>query len=197
MEDLKSNYKKEKRKIRQRLKEFSRNNDYFYELCFCLLTPQSNARKCYEAIEILKKKDFQNNDINIEEILKTKTRFYNNKSRYLKELRVKYPGIKTKLKTKNPFGLREYLVNEINGMGYKEASHFLRNIGYRNLAILDRHILKHLKRLKVIEEIPKTISNKKYRIIEDKFKEFSRKINIPMDELDLLFWSMESGGMFR
>ncbi|GAJ17855.1 unnamed protein product, partial [marine sediment metagenome] len=30
--------------------------------------------------------------------------------------------------------LREWVVKNFKGLGYKEASHFLRNIGYKNFA---------------------------------------------------------------
>ena len=196
MKTYKEHYKENKKIIKDKLKEFSKNKDYFYELCFCLLTPQSKAKKCYEAIQILKQKDFLNNNFNIKPILKTRTRFYNNKSRYLVELKNKFNFIKQNLKN-NPEATREFLVKEVKGLGYKESSHYLRNIGYRNLAILDRHILNNLKKLNVIKEIPKTITKAKYFEIESKFKEFSKKANIPMDELDLLFWSMQTGEVFR
>jgi len=196
MKTYKEHYKENKKIIKDKLKEFSKNKDYFYELCFCLLTPQSKAKKCYEAIQILKQKDFLNNNFNIKPILKTRTRFYNNKSRYLLELKNKFNFIKQNLKN-NPEATREFLVKEVKGVGYKESSHYLRNIGYRNLAILDRHILNNLKNLNVIKEIPKAITKAKYFEIESKFKNFSKKINIPMDELDLLFWSMQTGEVFR
>jgi len=57
--------------------------------------------------------------------------------------------------------MREWLIRSIRGIGYKEASHFLRNIGLgENLAILDRHILKNLKFFGVIEEIPASLPKK-------------------------------------
>jgi len=196
MKIYKEHYKENKKIIKAKLEEFSKNKDYFYELCFCLLTPQSNAKKCYEAVKILKQKGFLNNNFNIKPILKTRTRFYNNKSRYLLELKNKYKLIQQNLK-ENSEETREFLVKEVKGLGYKESSHYLRNIGYRNLAILDRHILNNLKKLNVIKEIPKTITKAKYFEIESKFKNFSKKINIPMDELDLLFWGMQTGEVFR
>ena len=85
----------------------------------------------------------------------------------------------------------------IRGIGLKESSHFLRNIGYRNLAILDRHILKHLNSCGVIEKTIKISNEKQYFEIEKKFRLFSELINIPMDELDLLFWSMETGEILK
>src|SRR3989344_5359614 len=185
---MKNEYRKRKREIKERLKEFKKNKDVFYELCFCLLTPQSNAYKCYEAVQELKKKDFFNKNVKIENILRTKTRFYKNKSRYLYEMKKKFKDLKFD---------RDFLVKNVKGIYYKESSHFLRNIGYENYAILDRHILKNLKKLKVIDKIPKTLNRKDYIEIEDKFRRFSKEIGIKMDELDLLFWSLETGKIFR
>ena len=67
---------------------------------------------------------------------------------------------------------RDYLVKNIKGLGLKEASHILRNIGFRNYAILDRHILKNLKKHNVITNIPQTLTPKTYFEIENKFKYF-------------------------
>jgi N-glycosylase/DNA lyase len=198
--DIKQRYNKRKNEIKLRLDEFSKvsGDNVFYELCFCLLTPQSNAYKCDEAVCILKNKNFLKNEFDTKEILREKTRFYRNKSRYLKEMREKYPELykeMTKLKTR--FERREFLVKHVKGLGYKEASHFLRNIGQRNLAILDRHILKNLERYGAIDEVPKTLTPKKYLEVEKSFLKFSKKIGIPMDELDLLFWSMQTGKVFK
>ena len=93
--------------------------------------------------------------------------------------------------------LRNYLVENVKGIGWKEASHFLRNVGHRDLAILDRHILKNLVKLNVVKEVPKSLTPKVYFEIEEKFKKFSNEIKIPIDELDLLFWSMETGEVFK
>jgi len=88
-------------------------------------------------------------------------------------------------------------VKNVLGMGYKESSHFLRNIGKRDLAIIDRHILKGLLRCGVLKSLPKTLSRKTYLEIEKQFQKFSEEINIPMDELDLLFWSMVTGEILK
>lgn len=196
---IKKEYNKKKKIIKKRLKEFSQNKDFFYELCFCLLTPQSNAKKCWEGVKVLKNLDFYNKSVKISKlrsVLKTKTRFYKNKSKYLVELKRKYNFINENIKEKKK-ELREFLVKNVKGLGYKEASHFLRNIGFRNLGILDRHILNVLLELKVINEIPKNLNKSKYFQIENKFYQFSSKIGIPMDELDLLFWSMKTGVVFK
>ena len=114
------------------------------------------------------------------------------------ELKTKYDFISENInKIKDPKELREFLVKNVKGYGYKESAHFLRNVGYKNLAILDRHILRNLLRYNVIDEIPKSLTPKKYFEIENKFLEFSNKLNIPMDHLDLLFWSKETGEIFK
>ncbi len=101
-------------------------------------------------------------------------------------------------KFENPFDLREFLVRNIKGLGYKEASHFLRNIGLgKNIAILDRHILKNLKELKIIKEIPESLTKRKYIEIEKKFIKFSEKIGILPEELDLVLWAKETGTIFK
>ena len=90
------------------------------------------------------------------------------------------------------------MVKSIKGIGYKEASHFLRNIGLgEDLAILDRHILKNLKLLGVIEKIPKSLSRKKYFEIEGKMYEFAKEIQIPIGCLDLLLWYKQTGEIFK
>ena len=93
---------------------------------------------------------------------------------------------------------REWLVANMLGMGYKEAGHFLRNIGKgEELAILDRHIMKNLLRHGVIDIVPTSLSKREYLRIEALVKEFSGRIGIPMADLDLLFWSNETGEIFK
>jgi N-glycosylase/DNA lyase len=88
-------------------------------------------------------------------------------------------------------------VVNVKGMGWKEASHFLRNIGYRDLAILDRHILRNLKLHGVIRSYPASLTPKRYLAIEKAFERFASAVGIPMDELDLLFWSRETGTILK
>lgn len=80
----------------------------------------------------------------------------------------------------------------------KEASHFLRNIGFSNnqIAILDRHILKNLKAQNLIKET-KIKSEKHYLEIEQIYLNYAKETNIPADELDLLWWSQENGEIFK
>jgi len=170
------------------------------ELCFCLLTPQSKATNCWQAVEILFKKGFPKMTVSqIQSVLKKYTRFYKTKTKWIIEAAKKFDII-WQLVNKNfePVILREILVREIKGMGYKEASHFLRNIGYSfDLAIIDRHILKNLLYYKVIPSIPKSINKNRYLELEQKFIKFSQDIKIPLVDLDLLFWAKQTGFVFK
>ncbi|MBW2339203.1 MAG: hypothetical protein JRF50_02490 [Deltaproteobacteria bacterium] len=88
--------------------------------------------------------------------------------------------------------------SERKGIGYKEASHFLRNIGFeQNLAILDRHILKNLKWFGVIEEISGSLTKRQYFDIEKRMLEFSKAIHIPMSYLDFVMWYKETGATLK
>ena len=112
------------------------------------------------------------------------------------------PGIKEKLiKQDILFDIpkaRTWLVKNIKGLGMKEASHFLRNIGFfEEIAILDRHILKNLKKSGAIKSVPKTLSAKKYLELEKQMQGFSEKTGIPMQDLDLFFWAQETGEIFK
>lgn len=194
-----------KEEIHRKLKGFNRvwregnNKQIFAELIFCILTPQSRARICWQTVEQLLKKGLlqkgRQNQIARE---LSRVRFKNKKAKYLCEAR-KMLINKAKLeKFSDNYELRNWLVNDIKGIGYKEASHFLRNIGLgKDLAILDRHILKNLKLFKVINDIPNSLTRKRYYKIEEKMRKHAKKINIPMDALDLVLWYKETGEIFK
>ena len=200
---LKKEFHSKKKEIKNRLTEFSKvsQENYFYEMCYCILTPQTSAKKSMIAIENLQKLDFQNRNINPELILNNKNnyiRFHKNKSKYLVLLKENYFEVMKLFSKKNSnFELRSEIQKKIVGYGLKESSHFLRNVGYKNLAILDRHILKNLVKYKVIKSFPKSLNSIMYFKIEKKFLEFSKKIKISIDELDLFFWSFQTGEILK
>lgn len=196
---LKNSYKLKQKEIESRLKEFEKlkEREMQKELMFCILTPQSNAQKCWEAVEQISKLN-KLEESKIKEILKTKTRFHNNKTKYLLESKEAWNKISPMLTEQNRIELRNKLADNIKGYGLKEASHFLRNIGKSNnqIAILDRHILRNLKAFNVIKE-EKIKSRKDYLEKEQKYLDFAKKIGISPDSLDLLFWSQENGEIFK
>jgi N-glycosylase/DNA lyase len=198
-QELKNKYKELKSEIKTKLKEFEAvsENQYFYELCFCICTPQSKAESAFAVQKILQEKDFLNNNFDVTPILREPShyiRFHNQKALRLQAIKENWKVILAKIKD-NSTGQekRNWFNQNVKGIGMKESAHYLRNIGFKNLGILDRHILKHLITCRVFDEIPKISSKKQYDLVEEKFKEFALKVNIPMDELDLLFWSYEAG----
>jgi N-glycosylase/DNA lyase len=203
-------YRLKKRAIGKRLKGFDKRNTFsekrlFEELAFCIFTPGSKALNGNRAVKELKKRRllFGGNRYNIAKALRGIVRFHNNKALYLTQARevLKKAGsfkIKSILSTGVPIDIRKWLVVNIKGISYKEASHFLRNIGMgSDLAILDTHILKNLKRFNIIKKIPPSLNRKAYLGIERRMRVFSRHVNIPLDVLDLLFWSRETGFIYK
>lgn len=205
-------YLDKKEDIEKRLQEFKNtwnkgnNKDIHVELSFCILTPQSKAVNAWKAITTLRDNNllFQGTPEEIVEFLNI-VRFKNNKAKYLVELREQMKDENGEIITKDFFSkfksveeARNWIVKNIKGMAYKEAGHFLRNVGFGdNVAILDRHILKNLVRLGVIDEVPKTLTPKLYLEIEDKMRNYCKEVNIPMDSLDLLLWYIEAGEIFK
>jgi len=196
-------YHQKKTDIQQRLSEFTivPSGEYFYELCYCICTPQSKAVHAFQCVEKLRKGNFREQGWDPTPILRNPEhyiRFHNMKAISLLQLRQRFDTIHTTLaSTLAPEEKRTWLAQNIRGIGMKESSHFLRNIGYRNIAIIDRHILYHLHKCKVIEETNFPSSVKKYLHIEHLWKQFANDICIPLDELDLLFWSLQTGEILK
>lgn len=86
---------------------------------------------------------------------------------------------------------------EIKGLGYKESSHFLRNVGYRGYAILDKHILRSLAELGVIESPDPPTTRARYLATESRLRDFAKDVGIDFDELDLVLWSMKTGEILK
>ncbi|MEK6848264.1 MAG: N-glycosylase/DNA lyase [Nanoarchaeota archaeon] len=201
--NIKEVYETKKEEIKKAIEGYKSDkmdNELFYEFIFTLLTPQSSGVRCWEIVEDLMKKNFFENGAGLEELqnfLRSRVRFHNNKARYLIEARNNWSIIKSEIVKNNSREIRNWLVENVNGQGMKEASHFLRNIGHSRLAILDRHILRCLNNFKVINEFPRSLSKNKYLEIEGNFNDFSNSIGISVDELDLLFWSEATGRVFK
>ncbi len=201
---LLQDYKKNRPAIQRRLNDFRAvtREEYFYELVYCFMTPQSSAANSAKAQKALMAHNFQNADIDPEPLLHQKEyyiRFHKTKAKLLIIMKKQYNDILLKISNGNTaFEKREWLVENVKGIGYKEATHFLRNVGLNDgLAILDRHILKNLKKHGVIRSLPKTLTKKKYLAVEQRFQKFAKEIGILIDELDLLFWSTETGEILK
>ena len=193
--------------IKQRLNEFRAfknkcNEDWFSELCFCILTANSRAKTAINIQKELGPKGFINkNQTELTETIKrNKHRFHNNKARYIVDAREHINVknlIQNMVKNKSETEARAWIVDNIKGIGYKEASHFLRNTGHFNLAILDRHIINLMFEHNLINSIPKPIKKSDYLLIENEFNKLAEKLNLSPAELDLNMWYLKTGEVLK
>lgn len=184
--------------VNKKLKEFKENfnispKQKFIELCFCILVANTSVettktiwRKIYKNFLYITENNLKR------ELKKLSYRFYNRRANYIVLARKYIKKINFVIKHKKDFETREWLVRNIKGIGWKESSHFLRNIGYTNFAILDRHVLKILKEKEVIDKIPKTLTKKIYLEIEEKLKKITKSLNLNLAELDIYLFYLDA-----
>lgn len=202
-------YNLRKQRIQNRLNEFSQiiansNEKIFEELCFCILTANSSAKAGLKAIESIRPVLLTGSQQQIKDLLEASNyRFPNKRAEYIVYGRDFLKNnlnfnIKEKiLSLNNKESLRDYFVENIKGFGYKEASHFLRNIGIKGYCILDKHIINTLYEFGVINKPQAPKNKKQYLEIESKMIDFAKYLNIDIDELDLLLWSRETGEILK
>ncbi len=168
-------------------------NKIFEELCFCILTANYNAKGAIKIQNNIKNGFLTLSRPKLSKKLKELGhRYPNTRAEYILEARKHKHSLKKIFNnTNNEYELREWLIKNIKGLGYKEASHFLRNIGYKNLAIIDFHIIDLLIKNKLIIK-PKTLTKNKYIEIENRLKELADKSNLTLGELDLYLWYLET-----
>ena len=211
IEALRAEYASKRSAIERRLEDFrgighTEEERLFEELCFCILAAQTGARRSDAAISALRdaKLLWSGGPSDIASFLRHRTRFHNHKAAFIVRARERFStgddGRLSSMLGSLPSSkdARAWLVREVDGLGLKEASHFLRNTGRgEDLAILDRHILRNLIRHGVIRTMPPTLTAKRYLEIESRMERFSRDVDIPMAALDLVFWSRETGEIFK
>lgn len=208
LEELRSEWRQRRREIRRRLEDFRQvglgtDEQLFAELAFCLFAIQTSAHRSDDAVRALSTSGllWRGSEREIAAFLRRCVRFHNHKAAYLVAARARFLGgdsLNGWIYGLSPDQARERLVREVDGFGYKEASHFLRNVGRgEGFAILDRHILKNLRHHGVIRTVPDSLSRKRYLSIEEKVRAFSSEVDVPMAAIDLLFWSRETGEVFK
>jgi N-glycosylase/DNA lyase len=204
LQELTSSYDEHRDAIRSRLDEFRAvpQRRWFYEMCYCLLTPQSSARQCALVASELERRGFQKKPFDAAPLLRSfeggYVRFHNVKAQRLLAAAEQWKQTRERLTTDMPDRhLRNTLAETVGGLGYKEASHFLRNIGRTDVAIVDRHIIRNLVRLTLLPAWPKSISRRRYMEIEALFEDLAVTLGIPIDELDLLLWRRETGFLLK
>lgn len=177
----------------------------FEELSFCIFTANTSAEMGLKAVDAVRNVLINGNANEMTRRLEGIYRFNNvrpshivHTRNYLKDslnfqLKNKIISFKNKDELRDFFALNR----DIKGLGMKEASHFLRNIGFKGYAILDKHIINSLHEFGVLKNNDKPRNYKEYLNIEQKFIDFSNEINIDINELDLLLWSRKNGRILK
>ena len=197
--------------IRQRLSEFEAigvrgsDREYWEEMVFCFFTGGCSARMGLNSLKAVKHLLITGDQQQLSMALTGVHRYPNARARYIiasRQFLLEHCGLRLRNKL-HGFNCsqqrRDWLVREkgIKGLGYKEASHYLRNIGFKGYAILDKHVLRCLAELKLIEDPKPPNSREMYLKIEERLKELTNITGIDFDELDLVLWSMKTGVILK
>jgi len=187
-----------------KLNDKNPNHNLFEELCFCILTANTSAEMGMKSIDKVRDLLINGKAEEMSRNLEGVYRFNNLRPAFIVHTReFLNNNINFKLKEKieslkgYPDELRDFFVENVKGFWYKEASHFLRNIGFKGYAILDKHILNSLIEFNIADEAKMPLNKERYKELENKLRMFSNEIGIPMDELDLLLWSRKNGRILK
>lgn len=191
--------------IRVVIQQFRRNffddDKILEELVYCLCTPQTKALSALNAVEKLfgDRVLWGGEVYMIESVLRSSgVRFHRTKARHIVEALKVFDDVLAVVRSgRSHAEIRRFLVNDVLGMGMKEASHFLRNIGFDGLAILDRHILRYMAANGIINKIEYPYSYGRYLDYERKFVNHAEKIGLTPAELDLLIWASATGRVVK
>ncbi len=193
IEELQKTYLEKREAIRARLAEFEAimlggdDGRLFEELVFCIFTAGASARMGLNSIEKVRPHLFKAGQ-------KRLCRSLVGAHRYPLRLRERLDSFGDDVEARRDFFAKN---PGVKGVGYKESSHYLRNIGYRGYAILDKHILRTLYEAGVIDSPDPPGAKKKYLAVEDRMRKFAEDIKINLDELDLLLWSNKTGVILK
>ncbi|MGI9066005.1 MAG: N-glycosylase/DNA lyase [Pyrinomonadaceae bacterium] len=213
IESIRATHKARKKEIRKRLDEFRevwrKGSDarLWEELVFCIFTAGASARMGFRAIEAIRPLllDGQREDMTLALQRAGAHRFPVERPGYIVVTRSYLRehcdmGLRKKLRSfADPIERRDWLAQEkqVKGLGYKEASHFLRNVGLGGYAILDKHVMSCLMDLKVVDTAKPPGNRTRYLETEERLRFFARDIGIDFDELDLVLWSMKTGEVLK
>jgi N-glycosylase/DNA lyase len=207
MSRIQNDYNSKRSAIDARLRDFERvrekgNIAAFEELCYCLFTAGTSARTGMRSVDAIRDLMLEADQNEISNHLLGIHRYSRKRAEYVvlaRQFVQEEMGFKI-FETLDPMPQlerRSYIVKNIKGLGYKEGSHFLRNIGYKGYAILDRHILRNLGRLGVTNIKASPSSPKVYLELEKTMKFLADKMGVDFDALDLVLWSMETGEILK
>jgi N-glycosylase/DNA lyase len=213
VERVVATHRARRKEIRKRLREFEwvwrsgSDARLWEELAYCIFTAGASARMGFNAVAAVRPLLLDGDSEAMTLALKRAGahRFPVARPRYIVSTRNYFHAdcgmaLRKRLRGfSDPFERRDWLAQEkqVKGLGYKEASHFLRNIGVKGHAILDKHVMRCLAEVGVIDTAKPPSTRKKYLEIEQQLVRFARDIGIDFDELDLVLWSMKTGEVLK
>lgn len=178
--------------------------DLFSELCFCILTANSSALTGIKLQKTIGIEGFKS--MSLEELERTIAlaghRFARQRAERIVKAREKFEKVVELIKdSKNSKEIRELISDacssyKIEGFGLKESSHFLRNIGFDDLAIVDRHIFRYLKEKGLVPDY-KTMTRKIYLEAEKRLQEVCATLGMSQAELDLYIFYYKTGKVLK
>ncbi|MCY4379921.1 MAG: hypothetical protein OXC39_08885 [Candidatus Dadabacteria bacterium] len=196
-------YELKKEEIQNRLLEFKQafqeadDRQIFRELSFCILSSGVGPKIAGQCMSAIGEKLADGEEDELLERIGAIHKYAENASRYIvftREYLKKEHGFLLKSLVssfEDRVERREFFAKNpgIKGLGYMQASHFLRNLGFSGYAILDRNNLASLSELGVIGETKYPLTKKRYLETESLMAEAAHELGISLDELDLLLWS--------
>ena len=213
IEKVSATHRARRKEIRARLAEFNEiwrsgtDARLFEELVFCIFTAGASARMGLKSIEATRALLLEGSAAEMSQALieAGAHRFPFARPGYVVVTRDyfrKHCDMRLReslLDFSDPLARRDWLAQEngIKGLGYKEGSHFLRNIGLKGYAILDKHVLRCLSDLGVVDSPRPPTTRNRYLEIEESVRAFARTVRIDFDELDLVLWSMKTGEILK
>ena len=213
IDHLRAHYAKRKREIRARLREFqsvwdtASDDRLWEEMVYCIFTAGASAKMGLRSVEALRPllRSGARHEMTRALIAAGAHRFPNARPAYVVVTR-NYLQRRFEMRLRDrltgftdPFERRDWLAKDplVKGLGYKEASHFLRNIGFKGYGILDKHIVRCLFELRVIDAPKPPTTRGRYLETETRMRSFAARAKIDFDELDLLLWSMKTGEVLK
>ncbi len=192
-----------KRLVESRIKSFKEAllkpaEEVFKEIVFCILAANFAASRSLRIVEELGDKLMKLDADGLAlELRRLGHKYPEVRARYIVEARMKLPEIIEALRSGwGEHELRDWLTENVRGLGIKEASHLLRNLGYGNIAIIDFHILRVLRRYGVVGEF-RSLTRRRYLEIEGLLRELAKRLGISLAELDLYLWYMDTGRIVK
>jgi N-glycosylase/DNA lyase len=211
VEKIRATHRERRREIQTRLSEFesvwrsATDARLWEELVYCIFTAGASARMGLGSVEAVRALLERGTHDELACALSGKHRYPNSRSGYIVETREFLNAdcgmrLRERLESfDNAIERRDWLARTrgIKGLGYKESSHFLRNVGLRGYAILDKHILRCMAEVGVIASPQPPSTRTRYLATEERLRDFARALGVDFDELDLVLWSMKTGEILK